>query len=174
MQPGVVGCDRNGDLIPQISELGPSPGYVFLGVNAFYADDVDRPVSNEYTFEFQHQLPQEAVLSTGFVHRETRRNFGLQNTAAPQSSWIGPTTVTEVTSGQSVQVWRRGTANAANLNYNSSDLDTNYNGVDITLNKRMNNRWSFAGGATFSKVRVKTRGGIETIRTSRRTSTPMS
>jgi hypothetical protein len=155
----VLGCDRNGDLIPQISELGPSPGYVFLGVNAFYADDIERPISNEYSVEFQHQLPQEAVFSAGYVHRETRRNFGLKNTAAPPESWQGPITVTEVTSGKSVQVWRRGTANAANLNYNSSDLDTNYNGVDLTLNRRLNNKWSVMGGASFGKVRVATRGG---------------
>ena len=53
-----------------------SPGYVFLGQNAFYSAAVKRPVSNEYTIELQRQLPQETVFSAIYVHRETRRNIG--------------------------------------------------------------------------------------------------
>ena len=45
--PGVLGCDRNGDLTPQLNEIGPSPGYMFAGVNARYADDIGRGVVNE-------------------------------------------------------------------------------------------------------------------------------
>ncbi len=156
---GVVGCDRNGDLIVQASELGPSPGYVFPGVGAYYPDDVKRPVSNEYTVELQHQLPGEVVVSGGFVHRETRRNIATKNTSAPPSTWIGPITVKEVTSGQTVQVWNRGTTASANLNYNSPEMDTDYNGGDITLRRRMNNRWALQGGATFGRVTAATRGG---------------
>jgi hypothetical protein len=158
-QAGVTGCDRNGDLIPQVSELGPAPGYVFLGVNAFYSPDVKREVSNEYTVEFQRQLPMDIVLSAVYAHKETRNNVGNLNTAAPPSSWIGPITVTEVQSGKTVQVWNRGTSASAFLNYNSSDLDLNYNGLDITLNKRMGNRFSLSGGASFGRARVTTRGG---------------
>ena len=46
---GVRGCDRNGDLIPQIDELGPSGGFA-LGSTARYADDLKYPVSNEYNW----------------------------------------------------------------------------------------------------------------------------
>jgi hypothetical protein len=156
---GVLGCDRNGDLIPQLSELGPSPGYVLQGVNASYAADLQREISNEYTIEFQRQLPQEVVLSASVVRSETRRNIGSRNTAAPPSTWIGPQTVTEVTSGQTVQVWNRGTTAAAFLNYNDPDLDLTYHGLDVTLTKRMNHRWSMTGGGSFGHARVKSRGG---------------
>ena len=157
--PGVLGCDRNGDLIPQLSEIGPSPGYVLQGVNAFYGDDLKREVSNEYSVEFQRQLPQEIVVSAGFVRSETRQNIGSRNTAAPPSTWIGPITVTEAVSRQSVQVWNRGTAATAFLNYNDPGLDLTYHGVDLTVNKRMSRRWSMTGGATFGRARVKSRGG---------------
>jgi hypothetical protein len=156
---GVFGCDRNGDLIPQLDEIGPTPGYVFPGVNALYPDDLKRPVSNEYTVELQRELPQGIVFSAGYVHRQTRRNIATSNTAAPPSSWIGPITVTEVTSGRTVQVWNRGTAASANLHSNSKDADTNYHGGDITLRKRMSDRWSMQGGASFGKVTAATRGG---------------
>ena len=63
--------DANGDLIPQSNEIGPSPGYVFVGANGRYADDLKRPVSNEYTVEIQRELPQNMVLSAGYTHRQT-------------------------------------------------------------------------------------------------------
>ena len=44
---GVLGCDRNGDLLPQINELGPSGGFA-LGSTARYADGLKYPVANEY------------------------------------------------------------------------------------------------------------------------------
>ena len=44
--PGVLGCDRNGDLIPQISELGPSPGYTYPTVLARYEDGLERPAGH--------------------------------------------------------------------------------------------------------------------------------
>jgi hypothetical protein len=56
-------------------------------------------------------------------------------------------------------VWRRGTAASANLFYNSDELDTNYHGGDITINKRLSNRWSLMGGGSWGKVTAKTRGG---------------
>lgn len=58
-----------------------------------------------------------------------------------------------------MNVWRRGTAASANLFYNSPESDTDYHGADITLNKRMSNRWSMMGGASWGQVKAKTRGG---------------
>ena len=152
--------DSNNDKIPQLSEIGASPGYVFVGANGRYADDLKRPASNEYTVEFQRELPQQVVLSTGFTYKQTRRNIGETDTIQTLASWGAPISVREVTSGESVQVWRRGTANSARLFYNASELDTDYRGGDITVNKRMGNRWSLMGGATWGKVTQRTRGGL--------------
>ncbi|HKY22148.1 MAG TPA: TonB-dependent receptor [Vicinamibacterales bacterium] len=153
------GCDLNGDRIPQLNELGPAPGYVFAGVNSRYADDLKRPISNEYTVEIQRQLPQNIVLSAGYTHKQTRRNIGETDTIQTLASWGAPITVREVNSGETVDVWRRGTTQSALLLYNSEEMDTNYHGGDITLNKRMSHRWSLMGGASWGKVTAKTRGG---------------
>lgn len=152
--------DANNDRIPQLSEIGPSPGYAFVGANGRYANDVKRPVSNEYTVEFQRELPQNVVLSTGVTYKTTRRNIGETDTVQTLATWGAPIAVTEVTSGQQVQVWRRGTANTARLYYNATELDTDYKGGDITVNKRMNNHWSLMAGATWGKVTQATRGGL--------------
>src|SRR4029079_1335857 len=36
-----TGCDLNGDLIPQVNELGASSGFVFAGANAKYSANAD-------------------------------------------------------------------------------------------------------------------------------------
>ena len=60
-EAATLGCDRNGDLVPQFSELGPSSGYN-LGTTARYADGYSWPNANEYTIELQRQLPGNLVL----------------------------------------------------------------------------------------------------------------
>lgn len=152
--------DANNDRIPQLSEIGPSPGYVFVGANGRYADDLQRPNSNEYTFEFQRELPQNVVLSAGYTYRSTRQNIAETDTVQTLASWGAPITVTERTSGEVVQVWRRGTASSARLFYNAPEMDLNYRGGDITLNKRMSNRWSLMAGASWGKTTQPTRGGL--------------
>jgi hypothetical protein len=152
--------DANTDRIPQLSEIGPSPGYVFVGANGRYADDLKRPISNEYTIEFQRELPQNIVFSTGYTYKTTRRNVGEIDTIQTLATWGAPITVTEATSREVVQVWRRGTANSARLFYNAPELDTDYRGGDVTVNKRMGKRWSLMGGATWGKVTQRTRGGL--------------
>src|SRR5438094_1481145 len=99
------GCDLNGDLIPQINELGASNGYP-LGTLARYPSNLKWPISNEYSAEIQQQFPMNLVVSVGFTHRETRRNIALQNLAVPFASYI-PLTVTEVSSGKQVTVYNQ-------------------------------------------------------------------
>ena len=100
------------------------------------------------------------MLSAGYTYRQTRRNIAETDTIQTLESWGAPITVTEVTSGEVVQVWRRGTASSARLFYNSPEMDLNYNGGDITLNKRMSNRWSLMAGASWGKTTQQTRGGM--------------
>ena len=112
------------------------------------------------------------MFSTGYTHKQTRRNIGETNTRPDLASWGAPITVTEVTSGEAVQVWRRGTATSANLFYNSPELDTDYHGGDITVNKRMSNRWSLMGGAIVGQGdAADARRHCAAIRTSSTTST---
>ena len=148
-----VGCDLNGDLTPQLNELGVSSGFPF-GVNNRYSDDLEWPTSNEYNVEFQHQLPGNVVVSAGYIRRETRRNIGARNVAVPFESYI-PLQVTEANSGRQVTVYNQAPAlrgRVDNLWDNFSELDSDFNGADITVNKRLSNRWSMAGGASFGQT----------------------
>ena len=147
------GCDLNGDLIPQLNELGVSTGFAF-GTNNRYAANLKRPVSNEYNIEVQRQIPGNVVVSVGYTRRETRRNIGVKNVAVPLESYI-PLQVTEANSGRQVTVYNQSPALRGKTDYlwnNYSDFDTNFNGTDITVTKRLSDRWSMNGGASFGKT----------------------
>ena len=148
------GCDLNGDLVPQLNELGASSGFTF-GSNNRYDPGLKWPTSTEFSFELQRQLPGNVVGSVGYTRRLTRNNIGPRNVAVPLDSYI-PLTVTEANSGKSVVVYNQAPALKGKTDVlwaNSSDLDTDFNGADITLNKRMSNRWSVTGGASFGQTK---------------------
>lgn len=156
---GVLGCDLNGDLIPQINELGPAPGYVYTGVNARYENGFKQPVSDDFSVEIQHEFGRQIMFAANYGYRKSKNAIGSRNTALPPDAWLGPFPVTEITSGESVTVWNRPSAQSANLFYNSDDFSITFKGVDVSLSKRMGDRWSLSGGGSFGRIRAATRGG---------------
>jgi len=147
------GCDLNGDLVPQLNELGTSTGFTF-GQNNRYSSDLKWPSSTEFSMEFQRQLPGNVVGSVGYTHRITRNNIGPRNVAVPADTYI-PLTVTEANSGRQVVVYNQAPALRGRSDVlwaNSPDLDSNFDGADISLNKRMSHHWSVTGGASFGKT----------------------
>jgi hypothetical protein len=62
--------------------------------------------------------------------------------------------VTEVSSGRQVTVYNQAPELRGRLDVlfdNASELDDVYNGVDLTIQKRMSNRWMIMGGASFGE-----------------------
>jgi len=147
-----VGCDRNGDRVPQLNELGPSSGYP-AGALTRYADGYDWPNANEYTVEVQRQLPGNLVISGGYTRREKRHQLGVRNVAVPTDSYI-KLEVVEASSKQPVTVYNQNPAlrgRVDNLWDNDPEMDSTYNGGDITLNKRLSNHWMMTGGLSLGK-----------------------
>jgi hypothetical protein len=151
-EAATLGCDRNGDLTPQLNELGPSSGYS-LGTNNRYADGYDWPNANEYTVEIQRQLPGNLVISGGYTRREKRNQLGVHNMAVPTNTYV-PLNVVEKNSQQAVTVYNQNPAlrgRIDNLWDNDPEMDSTYNGGDITLNKRLSNNWMMTGGISVGK-----------------------
>jgi hypothetical protein len=74
--------------------------------------------------------------------------------AVPTDTYI-PIVVTEAQSGRQVTVYNQAPALRGKndiLWANSPELDSTYNGADITFNKRLSNRWSLTGGGSFGKT----------------------
>ena len=145
-------CDLNGDLLPQLNELGPSSGFNF-GFQDRYLPGYKWPWAKEYTAELQRQLPGNLVVTTGYTRREKRGNLGSRNLLVPEASYI-PLNVTEANSGQKVTVYNQAPALRGLRDVvwtNEKELDSTYNGGDITLDKRMSNGWMMTGGVSIGK-----------------------
>lgn len=146
--------DVNGDRIPQSNEFDPRQGTGFdFPVFNRYNPDIKRPYSNEYSIGFQHQLPLDTVFAATYFHRATRRNVGVVNEAVPQSAYF-PVNVVEPSSGQAVTVFNL-PANLLNARRfridNFEELDSFYNGLDLSFTKRMSRNFQLISGLTFGK-----------------------
>jgi len=144
--------DRNNDLTPQLDELGPSSG-LDLGTTARYSADTEAPYSNELSVVLEHQLPGALVVSVGYFHHGTRREIGSRNVAIPLESYT-PLQVVEKSSGQQVTVYNqdpklRGKFDTLWDNY--PELDSDYNGVEVNVRKRLSNRWMILGGMSYGR-----------------------
>jgi hypothetical protein len=151
--PGqTLACDLNSDKLPQINELGSSSGYP-LGVRNRYAPDTAWPWSREFSAEVQRQFPGNLVATVGYTHRERLFQLGSRNVAVPLESYE-PITVTEVNSGRTVTVYNQALALRGVFDVvwdNEPDLDSTYDGADITLQKRLSNGWMLMGGVSIGK-----------------------
>jgi len=144
--------DRNRDLIPQLDELGPSTGFN-LGTSNRFDPDLTRPIVNEINVEIERQLPGNVVVAAGYFHRDRKHYIGRRNLAVPRESYT-PITVTEVVSGRQVTVYNQSPALRGRFDvlfHNAPENDITYNGFDLTLNKRMSNRWMLMSGLSVSK-----------------------
>ncbi len=140
-------------MFPQINELGPSNGFSFGNFNR-YEPGYKWPWAREYSAEIQRQLPLNMVVSAGYTRREKLGNFGSRNVAVPMETYI-PLTVTEVNSGETVKVYNQAPALRGRQDFvwgNSPELDSTYNGTDITLDKRMSNGWMMTGGISIGET----------------------
>jgi hypothetical protein len=144
--------DGNGDLIPQLSELGPSTGFNLGTVNRF-SPDLEWPTATEYSAELQHQFPGGVVASVTYTRRKTENNIAGNNLAVPMETYI-PLQVREVSSGREVTVYNQSPALRGLLDVlfdNASELDDLYDGVDMTVQKRFSAGWMIMGGASFGE-----------------------
>ena len=142
----------DGDLIPELNELGPSSGYN-LGTTNRYNPDLKRPAVNEYSAEIERQLFPDFVVSLAYVHRATRRNIGSRNLLVPTASYT-PLLVTERNSGEQVTVYNQDPSTRGRFDVlfdNESALDANYHGVNLTGTKRLSNGWMLMGGVSVGK-----------------------
>src|SRR4029450_13734273 len=84
-----------------------------------------------------------------------------RNVAVPESTYV-PLNVTDPVSAQAVTVYNQSPGLAGRNETvwdNEEILDSNYNGGDVTINKRMSNGWSLMGGASFGKSIGEVVGG---------------
>jgi hypothetical protein len=146
----LAGCDLNRDLIPQLNELGPSTDFN-LGTSNRHADDVTWPKAYEISGEIEQQLTSTIVASASYFFRKNFDQIGSINVAVPRESYRA-LTVTEVSSGKTVTVYDQDPAlrGVFDVVFDNSDvLDATAHAIDLSLQKRMSNRWMLMGSVSF-------------------------
>jgi hypothetical protein len=155
--------DLNHDGIPEVNELGPDPGYSVPAISTSpFTGNIKFPRTYEWTGGVQQQLPGQFVASATYVIRLGRDNIGTENSSIPTSAYT-PETVTEAVTGKVVTVWLRDPSYAAapttNVSFNTPRLNTQYRGLELVLNRRMNRHFTLLAGATFQRVELHSSGG---------------
>jgi hypothetical protein len=149
--------DSNNDRVPQPSELGPSSG--FAAQRNRYADrgGPDWPRSDEITAGVEHQLFRDVRVGLMYYHRTNRKLTGFRNTSVPPSAYTAQTVnVPGPPTGPGGSVTFYNLAPVAfgvqdNL-YEAQDiLDTDYDGVELTVAKRFSGRWQMLMGLTLGR-----------------------
>jgi hypothetical protein len=155
--------DPNGDGKFQLSEVNVAQCSAFSGgVSTFYAPDIAWPNSDEVTAGVETQAAAGTRIGAMYYHRTNRKPFGQRNTAVPTSAYTpfqftvpnGPGGTVSSPKPMTVTVYNLAPALASaqnNVRDNEAFLNTTYNGVEFTVNKRFSRKWQMVAGFTIGK-----------------------
>lgn len=148
--------DINGNLRLDPGELDLSKFTGFAGVFPRMDATAKRPYSDEMNVGVDHQLGRDVSVSVSYHRRQHRRGLGIVDFARPASAYTPVTrTYTDPVSGpQTITIYALDPALVTRRDRvitNVDVLQSNYNGVQFSINKRMSNRWQLLGGVTLQK-----------------------
>jgi hypothetical protein len=148
--------DRNGDRLAQADELGTFTGFADVANRYADGDGPDWPYSDEITAGIERQLFRDVRAAVMYYHRTNRKQVGFRNATIPTSAYT-PQTINvpgaPTGPGGSVTFYNLnpayfGAAFVGNVYDNQEILDTDYDGVELTLAKRFSHRWQMLAGLT--------------------------
>jgi len=142
----------NGDQIPQLNELGAGSGFNF-GTTNRYTNGIRRPTSDEYSAGVQQELPGGIVTSVTYFHRDNWRTISGTNVAVPYNAGYDPINVTIPSNGETVTIYNIKSSYRSLIDTvfeNRSDLGNYFNGLDITVTRRMSGNFMLMSGLTLS------------------------
>ncbi|MGH9349596.1 MAG: carboxypeptidase regulatory-like domain-containing protein [Vicinamibacterales bacterium] len=146
--------DPNNNLRVDPGELNLSS---FTGFRATLFPPVDpdagRPYSDEFNIGVDHQLVRDLALSASYHRRQHRDGLTIVDRARPESAYTAVTrTYTDPQRGaQTITVYSLDPALLTRndrLITNADALESDYDGVQFSVNKRMSNRWQMLAGLT--------------------------
>jgi carboxypeptidase family protein len=156
--------DPNGDGIAQPSEIQTASCSGFAQLNVKYGDanGFDWPYSDEVTAGVERQLARDMRVGVMYYHRTNRKQIGLRNLAAPPSAYTafqvavpnGPGGTRTSPKPTTVTVYNlkpEFNGKQDNVIDNQPYLDTTYDGVEFTAQKRLSHNWQMTAGLTIGK-----------------------
>jgi hypothetical protein len=152
--------DINGDLKFQPGEQ-TGAGVLTSGTTTSIDPNFSRPYTDEYSFGVDREVKANFKLSAVYTYR---REKNLQASANPDNPYATtPTSAVDpgidgvLGTGDdgTYSFFQRISAANRTLITNDRDVLQSYKGLEITLTKRLSNRWQMLTGYTFSKTEVE-------------------
>jgi hypothetical protein len=147
-----VWTDRNNDLYAQASELSACTGWSGGGTTVV-DPDLRRPFNREYSLGVERSLGTNLRLSVMYNRREQRDQRSNVNRAVPYDSYI-PVVITNPLTNEPLTIYNQNPATVGrqdNILTNSSKLDTNYDGLEISFQRRFGGGSQLQGGYHYGK-----------------------
>jgi hypothetical protein len=148
----VTWTDRDNDLRLDPGEyVAPN----FTSIIPRVDGDASRPYSDEINVGLDYQLMPNFAVGGSYHRRQHRNGLGIVDVARPSTAYTPVTrTYTDPETGQpaSITVYNLDPALASTRDRvitNIDVLESDYDGFQLTFNKRMSNRWQLLGGVTF-------------------------
>jgi hypothetical protein len=121
--------------------------------------NIQQPYTDQYTIGIDHELFANLAVGASYIHKRATDFLGRVDTA---SGW-SPRTVVDPGNGNVLPVFNRTTpaqnvrilltnTTTATCSYCAEDFRQRYDGVLLTLTKRMSQRWQAIGSLTLAKV----------------------
>ena len=157
--------DRNGDHRFQLGEQTGTPVVNAVVVNGAILTSIDpnfsRPYTDEFNFGADRELAPSLRLSAVYTYRREKdtqatRNPGDNVYATTPSTAVDPGidgVVGTADDGTYIFYQRLSAANPQ-LITNDPNVIQSYKGLEITLTKRLSNRWQMLAGYTLAKSRI--------------------
>jgi len=155
--------DPNKDGIAEPNEYGTGcSGFPTTTIRYAGANGPRWPYSDEITAGIERELIKNMRVGVMYYHRTNRDQIGQRNTAATASAYQAFTVTVPNGPGGTLASPKPLTATVynllpafngqqANIVDNDPFLDTNYDGVEITAQKRFSNHWQMVAGFTAGK-----------------------
>ncbi|OLC45895.1 MAG: hypothetical protein AUH43_15095 [Acidobacteria bacterium 13_1_40CM_65_14] len=143
--------DVNGNNIAELAELGP-PTRPYGGKVNKIDPGLKQPYSDELSVGIEREIVRNLSTSLTYYRRNNRRLFsGINRAVGPEA--YAPIVLT-APDGSSVTAYNQDRATlgrADRLITNIPGLQDTYNGVEVTVSKRMTRNWQLLGGLTIGK-----------------------
>lgn len=150
--------DLNGNLLAEPGELELSSFTGFGGLFPLMDQDAKRPYSDELNVGIEHQLVPNLSVGVSYHRRQHRDGLGLIDRARPASAYtpIERTYNDPERGSQTIAVYDLDPALRTvrdRFITNVDVLESNYNGVQFDVQKRMSDRWQMLAGLSVQRHR---------------------
>jgi hypothetical protein len=150
--------DTNGDLVPQLGEIGPGQGALDRGASVRIDPDLQRPTQWEATASVEHQLADDFAVTVAYFHRRYENLTAVVNVAVSDADYA-PLEIVNPLDGSALTIYNQSAASIGrvdNLLTNADALAQRYHGVEVTFNRRFKQNLTLFGGVTVGSNKAAT------------------